>query len=132
MDYTLFWVRCESSEEAQYLAAAINSRTVEHAVAKWMPKGQFGNRHLQKHLWRLPIPTFDSADDLHVELAALGEQAEAEAAERYATLRTERAAVGKQTSITPVRSELRTWLRDSVLGNRIDGLVARLLDGDGI
>ncbi len=24
-----------------------------------MPKGQFGARDLQKHLWKLPIPEFD-------------------------------------------------------------------------
>ena len=24
-----------------------------------MPKGQFGARHLHKHLWKLPIPEFD-------------------------------------------------------------------------
>lgn len=131
LDYTLFWVRCESPAEAHYLASVINTRTVEHAVARWMPKGQFGSRHLQKHLWRLPIPAFDPVECLHVELATMGAEAETEAAERYAALCSERAAAGRMTSINTVRSELRAWLRESSLGRRIDGLVERLLDQNG-
>ena len=34
-----------------------------------MPKGQFGARHLQKHLWKLPIPEFDPAVPLHAAIA---------------------------------------------------------------
>ena len=127
VDYTLFRVRCETSEEAHFLASVINTRTLEHAVAKWMPKGQFGSRHLQKHLWRLPIPIFDSADDLHAELAVLGAQAESEAAECYRALSAERSVAGKPTTIATARRELRAWLQDSALGNRINGLVERLL-----
>ena len=131
VENSLYCVACETVREAHFLAAVINSRTLKNAVKRLMPKGQFGVRHLHKHLWRLPIPTFDPADDLHSELAALGAQAEAEAAERCATLRAERAAVGKPTTIKTVRSALRTWLHDSDLGRRIDRLVARLLADAG-
>ena len=56
IDYTLFWIDCRDSQEAYYLQAIINSQTLYDAVIPFMPKGQFGARHLQKHLWKLPIP----------------------------------------------------------------------------
>ena len=127
LDYTLFWVRCESPAEAHYLASVINTRTVEHAVARWMPKGQFGSRHLQKHVWRLPIPSFDPTDGLHIELADLGADAVASAAARFAELQADRAAEGKNTSVTVARRVLRDWLEDSDIGRRIEDLVKRLL-----
>jgi len=128
LDCTLFGVPCGSQSEARFLAAIINTPTVEEAVGAWMPKGQFGNRHVHKHLWRVPIPGFDPKDAGHVELAELGKQAEADAADRCAALRAERQSAGKATSVTTVRSELRAWLHESDLGHRIDWLVARLLE----
>ena len=128
VDYKLFWVPCGSLPEARFLAAVINTRVVEQAVTKWMSKGQFGSRDLQKHLWRLAIPEFDASNARHVELAELGERAEAEAAELHLALLSERAAAGRPTTVTTVRSELRAWLHGSDLGRRIDRLVARLLE----
>ena len=61
-DYTLFWISCKDMQEANYLLAIINSkRLYATAVTPLMPKGQFGARHLHKHLWKLPIPEFDPA-----------------------------------------------------------------------
>ena len=131
VENSLFSVACGSLGEAHYLAASINSRTLEDAVKRLMPKGQFGVRHLHKHLWRLPIPVHDPAGDLHAELASLGAQAAVEAASRYTELRAVRHAAGKPTSVTVVRRELRAWLAQSQVGNRIDGLVARLLEQNG-
>ena len=92
-----------------------------------MPKGQFGSRHVHEHLWRLAVPEFDASNARHVELAELGERAEAEAAARCAALRARRESAGKATSVTTVRRELRAWLHESDLGRRIDRLVANLL-----
>ncbi|MCY4105068.1 MAG: N-6 DNA methylase [bacterium] len=128
LDCTLFGVPCESLPEARFLASVINAPTVEEAVGEWMPKGQFGSRHVHKHLWRLAIPEFDASNARHVELAELGERAEAEAAELHLSLLSERAAAGRPTTVTTVRSELRAWLHGSDLGRRIDRLVARLLE----
>ena len=57
----LFWVACRDTNEANYLLAIINSVALYKAVSGMMPKGQFGARHLHKHLWKLPIPEFDPA-----------------------------------------------------------------------
>ena len=48
--------------EAHYLLAIINSESLYDAVTPFMPKGQFGARHLQKQLWKLPIPEFNATE----------------------------------------------------------------------
>ena len=40
-----------------------------------MAKGQFGARHLQKHLWKLPIPEFDPGNLLHITVSEAGQVA---------------------------------------------------------
>ena len=72
VDYTLFWITCSDIQEANYLLAVINSQALYEAVASWMPKGQFGARHLEKHLWKLPIPEFDPDEPLHTAVSEAG------------------------------------------------------------
>ena len=126
-DTKLYWVKCETLEDAHYLAVIINSDTLEQAVQKFMPKGQFGARDLHKHLWRLPIPTYDSNNTLHTDLAALGSQLATEAATHLATIRTTRDTENKPTTITVARRELRQWLSTHPPAQQVEQLVARLI-----
>lgn len=128
-DTSLYWLKCEVLDEAYYLAAIINSDNLEQAVQKFMPKGQFGARHLHKHLWRLPIPIYDPANPLHTDLATLGAQLAAEAAAQLDTLQTSRAAENKPTSIIVARRELRNWLSTHPPAQQTEKLVAQLLQG---
>ena len=64
MDKKLYWVTCKSLGEVHYLLAIINSWALYEAVAQLMPKGQFGARDLEKHLWKLAIPEFDPGNRL--------------------------------------------------------------------
>ena len=92
VDFTLFWIACKDMAEAHYLLAIINSESLYDAVTPFMPKGQFGARHLQKHLWKLPIPEFDAAESLHVAIAEAGEGGSADgAAKQLDQLRQESA-----------------------------------------
>ena len=126
VDYTLFWIHCNEIKEADYLLAIINSNALYEAVQPLMPKGQFGARHLQKHLWKLPIPEFDAADPLHREIAEAGAAAALGASGRLAELRSER---GEGLTVTIARRELRAWLRGSAEGAAVEGAVGRLLGG---
>ena len=126
IDYTLFWVSCRDAQEADYLLAVINSHTLYEAVASLMPKGQFGARHLQKHLWKLPIPEFDPSNGLHVEVSEAGNTAAAGAAKQLKRLRQERDRV----TVTIARRELRKWLRESDEGQAVEDAVERLLGGE--
>ena len=120
----LFWVPCRDSDEANYLLAIINSEALYEAVSGMMPKGQFGARHLHKHLWKLPIPGFDPAQDLHVTIAEAGATAAAVAGKKLEELREQR---GDRLTVTIVRRELRKWLCDSTEGKAVETSVGRLL-----
>ena len=124
VDYTLFWIACRGIDEANYILAVINSDTLYGAVQSLMPKGLFGARHLQKHLWTLPIPAFDPGHELHCTIAAAGATAKAAAGKKLQELREQR---GEKLTVTIARRELRTWLRVSPEGKAVDNAVGRLL-----
>ena len=123
VDHKLFWIGCRDVQEANYLLAIINSDVLSEAVAPLMAKGQFGARDLQKHLWKLPIPEFDSSVGLHVEISEAGAVAAKGAAERLERLREER----EKVTVTVARREIRKWLRESEEGRAVEDAVGRLL-----
>ena len=124
VENVLFWVACRDTDEANYLLAIINSEALYSAVSGMMPKGQFGARHLHKHLWKLPIPGFDPAQGLHVTIAEAGATAAAGAGKKFEELREQR---GDSLTVTIVRRELRKWLRSSEEGRAVETAVGRVL-----
>ena len=114
-------------EEASYLLAIINSEALYEGVQPLMPKGQFGARHVQKHLWKLPIPEFDPSQELHAIIAEAGATAAITAGEKLEALRQQR---GDRLTVTIARRELRQWLRTSTEGRNVETAVARLLAGE--
>ena len=126
VDYTLFWIKCKDEDEANYLLAIINSDALYESAKPFMARGQFGARHLQKHLWKLPIPEFDVRDGLHREIADAGRRAAEGAAVRLSALYEERDRV----TVTIARRELRGWLRGSEEGRDVEGLVGELLGSE--
>ena len=126
VDYTLFWIDCRDVYEANYLLAIINSDALATAVNKYTVANWAGNtRHLQKHLWKLSIPEFDSHIDLHIDISDAGEKAATGAAKRLARLHEERDKV----TVAIARRELRKWLRESPEGHAVETAVKRLLGG---
>ena len=126
VDHLLYWIPCRTIDEANYLLAVINSDALQEAVRPLMSKGQFGPRDLHKHLWKLPIPGFDPARELHVTIVEAGATAAARAAEKLADLREKRR---DKLTATIVRRELRTWLRTSDEGRAVETRVSKLLAG---
>ena len=127
VDHVLYWIACKDTPEAYFLLAIINSDELYEAAAPMMPTGQFGARHLHKHLWKLPIPEFDPGDQLHAEVSAAGEAAAEGAARQLAQLRQERDRV----TVTIAHRELRKWLRASPEGKSVEDAVGRLLKAGG-
>ena len=123
VDSTLYWIACKDIKEAHYLLAIINSDRLYEAAKSLMPKGQFGARHLHKHLWKLPILEFDPTDSLHTDVSKAGEAAALAAADQLAQLHDERDRV----TVTIARRELRKWLRNSPEGQAVEDAVKRLL-----
>ena len=134
VENVLFWITCKDIkdiDEANYLLAIINSATLYDAVSSLMPKGQFGARHLHKHLWKLPIPEYDPAITLHGELAQAGAAAAKGASRKLAELRKQLEQLGKPLTVTIARRELRAWLRTSPEGAAVERAVSSLLAGAG-
>ena len=123
VDYTLFWTVCKDEEEAYYLLAIINSDTLYESAKPFMARGQFGARHLQKHLWKLPIPEYDANNSLHTSISDAGRKASEGAATRLSELYEERDRV----TVTIARRELRSWLRGSSQGRDVEDLVGGLI-----
>ena len=125
IDHKLFWITCKDTSEAHYLLAIINSDALYESVASLMPKGQFGARDLQKHLWKLPIPEFDPGEPLHAALSNAGQTVADAAARHLAHLQQTLPRV----TVTIARRELRKWLRSSPEGKVVEEAVGRLLAG---
>ena len=123
VDYTLFWIVCKNVREASYLVTVINSDTLYQSLAPLMPKGQFGARHVQKHLWKLPIPEYDPTDKLHKSVVKAGAAAAAGVAEQLELLRQQH----PKLTVTIARRELRKWLRASAEGKEVEEAVGKLL-----
>ena len=129
IDCRLFWLACDTLAEAHYLAAIINSKALYESVIPMMSQGQYGARDLHKHLWNLPIYTYDSGDFIHRALATSGAAAADRAAEVLAEEEQARAAVGKEMTVTVARRVIRAWLDESDVGRAIEAHVEELLSG---
>ena len=126
VDHLLYWIPCRTIDEANYLLAVINSDALQEAVRPLMSKGQFGARDLHKHLWKLPIPRFDPAQELHVTIAEAGATAAAAAGKKLEELREQR---GDRLTVKIARRELRKWLFTSDEGKAVENAVGKLLAG---
>lgn len=118
IDHTRYWVACDTQAEAHYLLAVINSDVLRDKVKPFMPKGQFGARHAHKHLWKLPIPTYDPTDPTHAAVSQAG---------RNATQATQQTYAGTTAATGTVRSQLRSWLEESLEGRAVEETVAHLI-----
>ena len=128
VDYTLFQTICTSDAEAYYVLAIMNSRHFEDQVGMFMPKGQYGPRHFQKHGWKLPIPRYNSSIALHIRLSELGNRAATECVAWVAehNILVKPAGVAQSDA---ARKLLRyEWQPHSTTAQAIEEAVAELLD----
>jgi hypothetical protein len=76
IDHKLYWASVDSVDEGRYLCAVLNSQALADAVVGLQARGQHNPRDFDKHVFALPFPAFDAADDLHASLASLAARAE--------------------------------------------------------
>ena len=124
IENTLYWVSCSTLDEAHYLLGIINSTVIHQQVVRFMPKGQFGPRHVHKHLWKLRIPSYDPTNPAHTAVVS-----EARTAARHVTDRLDllRASSKRPITVTTARKALRQWLATSPQGQAVEQAVTRLL-----
>ena len=80
IDTSIYWSAAYSLDEACYVSAILNSAIVLDRVKDLQPVGQRDPRHFDNLVWTLPIPEFDAAEALHIDLAAASLHAAAVAA----------------------------------------------------
>ena len=124
VEHLLYWITCASLQEAHYLVALINSETLANAVNKYTTPNWAGKtRDLHKHLWKLPIPEFNSDEPLHVAISDAGQAAEDGAVEQLSRLRQQR----NDLTVTIARREILSWLANFEEGRAVETLVGELL-----
>ena len=117
IDHTLYWGTATTEAEAHYLCAILNSAIATRLVRPHMSYGK-DERHIDKFIWRLPIPDYDEDVSLHAKLATLGAQAEKLVGEL--PLDTEK-------HFAASRRAVREALAASDVGTAIEKSVAKLL-----
>ena len=120
VEHKLYWSAPASLAEARFLAAVLNSETSRGRAAAYQSRGQWGARDFDKVVFNLPIPRFDAKIKLHRDLAAAAEKAEAVAAA---------VALPEGVKFQRARRIVRAALAEAGVAERIDALVAKLLDG---
>lgn len=107
-DHKTFWLGTNNRDEANYLAAVLNSNVIDELIKPIQTQGAFGARDICRRPFEFNIPEYDSKNEIHKELAKLG----AEAAEIAKDL--------KPTSRSKIKQQIPQM-------ERIDELVKRLL-----
>jgi hypothetical protein len=120
IDHKLYWASVKSEHEAAYLTASLNSETARSRVESFQSKGQWGARDFDKVMFNLAIPRFNASDRLHNALAEVAREAETIAAS---------VPLPENIKFQRARSLIRAALKDANIAQRIDALVAKLLDG---
>jgi hypothetical protein len=120
IEHKLYWSSFSTEHEARYLLALLNSEAARRRIAGLQSRGQWGARDFDKVMFTLPIPRFDPTVSLHAELAAAAADAEALAAT---------VVLPEGVKFQRARKLVRDALAEAGIAQRIDALVARLLDG---
>jgi hypothetical protein len=117
MEHALYWCRVLTAWEAHYLCAILNAACVTELVRPHMSYGK-DERHIDKHVWKLPIPLFDAKNRAHMKLAE--QAAELEAA-------VEALELDDSLHFAARRRHVREFLASDPTAKKIEAAVAKLL-----
>ncbi|QQS13858.1 MAG: SAM-dependent DNA methyltransferase [Rhodospirillales bacterium] len=120
IDHKLYWMATDSVQAGRYLCAILNSDEARQRVEHLQSRGQWGARDFDKVIFALDFDRFDVRNATHVALARAADEAEgiAHAVE-----------IADGAPFVRARKAIRDALTEAGVAERIDGLVARLLDG---
>ena len=108
----LFYVPCNSDNEAFFLMAILNS----NAMLPVFKASRKSDRDFATHLWReVPIPRYDRSNVLHKNLAILGKRAENTALNTYRNLEV-------NLTIQKYRLEVKAALEQNGVSKQIDSV----------
>lgn len=119
IDHKLYWAAVDCEAEALFLAGLLNSDTIRARIADLQSRGRWGARDFDKVIFELPIPRFDPLSADHARLVATA---------RQATLIAARVALPADAHFIRARRLVRAALARAGVAQRIDRMVATLLD----
>ncbi len=76
VEHKLYWGPAASLDEARYLTAVLNSRTLAETVAPLQSRGQHNPRDFDTHVFAVPFPAFDPGSPVQRRLVNLAGRAE--------------------------------------------------------
>lgn len=118
VDYKAYYYDTDNKEEAYYLAAVLNSPTVDELLKPMQSRGLWGPRDICKKVLEIPIPQYNSSDGNHQALSQLGEQC----TQKVEQLLPQHA---KSRSIGHTRRLIKAQLKEELA--QIDALVKQIL-----
>jgi hypothetical protein len=121
-DYKLFYYETDNEREANYLAAILNSPTIDRLIKPMQSRGLWGPRDICMKVWELPIPAYDEDKSAHNELAKLGIECTKKVTKFLPTLDTKEITPGK---IGRLRRDVREKLSDEL--KEIDVIVRKIM-----
>ncbi|MCZ0732377.1 N-6 DNA methylase [Mycolicibacterium iranicum] len=119
IDHKLYWTAVSTQAEGHYLVGILNAPSLTELVRPLMSYGK-DERDIDKAVWRLPIPTYDTDDPIHTEIAALASELAAQIS----------AMSFRSDNFVTIRRDIRRHLTSSSAGQRLDSLVGALLGVD--
>jgi SAM-dependent methyltransferase len=118
VEHGLYWGAITSHAEGWYLCAILNCPELTQLVRPLMSYGK-DERHIDKHVWKLPIPLYDPDNPVHRRLAELGHQE----AQLVASL-----DMNEQRYFVSLRQDVREALAAGSGAEEIADIVTGLLD----
>jgi hypothetical protein len=123
IDQTLYWLFCESEDEAWYLVGMLNSHAMTEAITPFNPKGDFGERHVHTLPYRL-MPPFDPGDEDHKRIVKLARELSAISA---ANIKSDAYLNDPSRSLSARRAKLRKLLAETKQFQELERLCATSL-----
>jgi SAM-dependent methyltransferase len=118
IDHKLYWAAFDTASEAFFLSGLLNSETIRAKISVLQSRGRWGARDIDKLVFELPIPRFDTLNPVHRELVQVAREAERAAAT---------VDLPMDCHFVQARRKVRAALEDMGLWARIETLVAKLL-----
>ncbi len=117
IDSKLYWMKSSSRRESDYLCAVLNAAITTDRTRPFMSYGK-DERDIHKHVWKLPIPKFNSQVQLHQDISGLGQILEKKISDLPL----------RSVYFSSVRADIRKFIANSKQGQKLEALVTRLLD----
>lgn len=113
----LYWASVRTEAEADYLSTLLNAPVTTDLARPLMSYGK-DERDIHKHVWELPIPSFDEANPIHKRLSELGAAAEQIAATF---------AINPDLHFAATRRHIRQLIEGTPEGREINDIVYELI-----